>query len=78
MLAVRRVQDVIDGAVTVQLPADFTARRVEVIVLPVETVEDEPTRLQELLLTAPVISEDELQGFRHVREWMNEWTVHEF
>ena len=74
----RRVQDVIDGAVTVQLPTHFTARRVEVIVLPIETVEDEPIILQELLLTAPVASEEELQEFTHVREWMNKWTVHEF
>lgn len=78
MLAVRRVQNVIDGAVTVQLPTHFTAKRVEVIVLPIETTEDEPVSLQDLLLTAPVASEDELQEFLHVREWMNEWTVHEF
>lgn len=63
MLAVRRVQDVIDGAVTVQLPTHFTARRVEVIVLPIETPQDKPANLQELLLAAPVMSEDELQGF---------------
>lgn len=78
MIAVRRVQDVIDGSVTIHLPTHFTASRVEVIVLPIETTEDEPDRLQQLLLSAPVMSEDELQGFFHVREWMNQWTVNEF
>lgn len=39
MIAVRSVQEVIAGAVTVKLPAHFSGRRVEVIILPVE--EDE-------------------------------------
>jgi hypothetical protein len=33
--AIRETHDVLDGAVTIHLPAGFAARRVEVIVLPV-------------------------------------------
>jgi hypothetical protein len=36
--AVRQIYDVENGQVIVRLPADFTAKRVEVIVLPVESV----------------------------------------
>lgn len=34
MQAIREVHDVPGGSVTIRLPADFSARRVEVIVLP--------------------------------------------
>jgi hypothetical protein len=63
MIAVRSVQEVIAGAMTVKLPAHFAGRRVEVIVLPMEENGQESELLQSLLLTAPTLSDDELQGF---------------
>ncbi len=36
MYAIRQIQQVENGKVTIYLPADFTAQQVEVIVLPVE------------------------------------------
>lgn len=78
MIAVRSVQEVISGAVTVRLPAHFTGRRVEVIVLPVEEDEQGPALLEDLLLAAPTLSDEDLKGFAEVREWMNQWTVSEF
>ncbi len=78
MIAVRSVQEVIAGAVTIKLPAHFAGKRVEVIVLPMEEDEQEPQQLQRLLLAAPTLSEDDLQGFAQVRDWMNQWTVSEF
>ena len=74
MIAVRRIQDVLAGAVTIRLPAHFSAKRVEVIILPVDEDEQETGQLQRLLLTAPTMSDDDLQGFDHVRKWMNQWT----
>jgi hypothetical protein len=50
MIAVRSVQEVIAGAVTVKLPAHFAGRRVEVIVLSVEENDRGPEHLQRLLL----------------------------
>lgn len=32
------------------------------------------TQLQSLLLSAPTLSDDELQEYAQVREWMNQWT----
>ena len=78
MIAVRSIQEVIAGAVTIKLPAHFAGKRVEVIVLPMEEDEQEPLQLQRLLLAAPTLSEDDLQGFAQVRDWMNQWTVSEF
>ena len=78
MIAVRSVQEVIAGAVTIKLPAHFAGKRVEVIVLPVEEDEQRPGQLERLLLAAPTLSEDELRSYAQVREWMNQWTVSEF
>ena len=78
MIAVRSVQDVIAGAVTIKLPAHFAGKRVEVIVLSVEENDREPQQLERLLLAAPTLSEEDLQGFAQVRDWMNQWTVSEF
>jgi hypothetical protein len=78
MIAVRSVQEVIAGAVTIKLPAHFAGKRVEVIVLPVEEDEQRPGQLERLLLAAPTLSEDELQSYAQVREWMNQSTVSEF
>lgn len=78
MIAVRSVQEVKDGAVTVHLPLHFADKRVEVIILPLEEDDSEPAQLQRLLLTAPTMSEDELQEFARAREWMNQWAVNGF
>ena len=55
MIAVRSIQEVIAGAVTMNLPAHFAGKRVEVIVLPVEEDDHEPGQLQRLLLAAPAV-----------------------
>jgi hypothetical protein len=78
MIAVRSIHEVVGGSVTIRLPADFAAKRVEVIVLPVEDAQPESSRLQRLLLAAPTVSEADLDAFAQTREWMNRWQMNEF
>jgi hypothetical protein len=83
MIAIRKIQDVKSGVVTIDLPPNFHAERVEIIILPVEESPDEESsqresNLQKLLLNAPTLTEEELQEFESVREWMNQWNVKEF
>lgn len=72
MIAVRQIQEVVADTVTIRLPAHFAARRVEVIVFPVAEDKRESRQLQSLLLTAPTLFEDDLQGFTQVRDWMGQ------
>lgn len=72
MNAVRQIQEVVADTVTIRLPAHFSARRVDVIVFPVAEDEQVSRQLQGLLLTAPTLSEDDLQRFTQVREWMSQ------
>ena len=78
MIAVRTIQDVVSDTVTIKLPAHFAAKRVEVIVLPLAEDRQASSHLQRLLLAAPTLSDDDLQGFAQLRDWMNRWSVSEF
>lgn len=78
MIAIRQIQEVKTGAVTVALPVDFHAKRVEIIVLPMEESHNGAQSLQDLLLTAPTLAEEDLQEYEKVREWMSQWNVNGF
>ncbi|MEI2690491.1 MAG: hypothetical protein V9H69_12630 [Anaerolineae bacterium] len=78
MIAVRSVQEVIAGAVTIKLPAHFASKRVKVIVLPIEEDEQESGQLMRLLLAAPTLSDNDLRSYDQVKEWISQWTVNDF
>jgi hypothetical protein len=82
MFAIRQIQAVKFGVVTIALPATFQAKRVEIIILPIDDVDDEiqepQQALQSVLLAAPTLSDDELSTHENVREWMNQWHVTDF
>ena len=72
MKAIRKIEEVKSGSVTIDLPADFNAKKVEIIVLPIEDSENGRQSLQDLLLEAPTLTEDELQEYQKVRDWMSQ------
>ncbi len=78
MIAIRQIQEVKSGAVTVALPVDFHDKRVEIIILPIEESHGGAQGLQDLLLAAPTLTEHELQEYEKVREWMSQWNVNDF
>jgi hypothetical protein len=75
MMAIREIQEVKSGSVTVNLPPSFNGQRVEIIILPADDLFNSTQDLQELLLAAPTITDEELQEFQTVRAWMNEWHI---
>jgi len=77
MYSIRQTQDVKNGMITVVLPPHFNAKRVNIIIFPVKEEADRKIsenleNLQDLLLTAPTLSDNELQEFETIREWMNQ------
>ncbi len=79
MFAIKEVLDIQGGIVTIRLPNDFPSTRAEIIVLPVEEASTSKQQsLQEVLLNAPTLSDEELRPFEDVREWINQWNVKEF
>lgn len=82
MNAIRQVLKVKNHRITVELPADFAAVEVEVIVLPAETaasteaVTTQPplTKLQQLLLDdKTVMSDEEYEFIMEKRRALNAW-----
>jgi hypothetical protein len=78
MIAIRQIQEIHDGKVTVTVPENFPATRAEIIILPVEDVKASAQHLQNALLNAPTLTEAELQPFLDVQDWMNQWNVNNF
>jgi hypothetical protein len=78
MEAIRKFADVISGSIKIDLPPDFQAKKVEIIILPIEESENSGQSLQELLLEAPTLSEAELQEYDDVRKSIDKWIVKEF
>lgn len=71
MNALRKIEDVKSGSIKIDLPADFHAKRVEIIILLVEDSENGQQSLPDLLLEAPTLTDDELQEYSKVRDWMS-------
>ena len=82
MFAIRQIQAVKFGVVTIALPAAFQAKRVEIIVLPIDDLDNEIQQphqaLQSVLLAAPTLTDDELSEYENVQEWMNQWHAIDF
>ena len=77
MNVIRRIEDVKSGSIKIDLPDDFHAKRVEIIILPVENSEN-GQGLPELLLEAPTLTDNELHEYNRVRDQMSQWNVKEF
>ena len=69
MNAIQQIQTVKSGAVTVNLPPEFDTKQVEIIVILLDEVRGRTQNLQNLLLAAPTLTDDELQEFDNVRKW---------
>lgn len=78
MVALRQIQEVKAGAIVIQLPAHFQAKRVEVIIMPIDEKDESKSAFETLLLTAPTLTDVEIEEFQKARDWMNTWTVNGF
>ena len=78
MVALRQIQDVKANKLVLNLPLDFKAGRVEVIILPIEDALKPVSGLNKILLSAPTLSKKDLHPLEHNRKWIEKWDVREF
>ena len=73
MQAIRQYSEVINGRIQIDLPKDFTAKRVELIILSAEEPEAPVEDFQHFLLNSPEMTDEEFQAIeekrRHIRQW---------
>ena len=65
MIALRQIQDVKANKLVLNLPIDFKAGRVEVIVLSLEDTLKPVSGLNKILLSAPTLSKKDLHSLEH-------------
>ncbi|WPL19430.1 hypothetical protein Thiowin_04551 [Thiorhodovibrio winogradskyi] len=74
MQAIKQYTDVINGHVTVDLPNDFTAQRVELIILSADDRDADSGNFQRFLLDSPEMTDEEFQAIDEKRRHLNRWT----
>ena len=69
MIAIRQIHTIKSGAITIQIPADFPSKQVEIILLPIEEKKGKAKDLRKLLLAAPTLTETEIQEYEQTLKW---------
>jgi hypothetical protein len=74
MQAIRQYTEVIDGSIQIRLPTDFTAKRVELIILSADDNDTDSGHFQQFLLNSPEMTDEEFQAIEEKRRHLNQWT----
>lgn len=73
MQAIKQYTEVINGSIHIKLPTDFTAKRVELIILPADDHDADPGDFQRFLLDSPEMTDEEFQAIQEKRQHLNQW-----
>lgn len=74
MRAIKQYTEVINGSIHIQLPADFTAKRVELIILSADGNDSDSDHFRQFLLGSPEMTDEEFQAIEEKRRHLNQWT----
>ena len=80
MQAIREYKKVQNNQLVIDLPENFKAKEVEVIILAIdaEKKEEQKESLSEFLLKGPSLNKEELEDIENIREWYKEWEILQF
>jgi hypothetical protein len=74
MQAIKEYTEVIDGSIHVNLPKNFTAKRVELIILSADDNEANTDDFLRFLLESPEMTDEEYQAIEEKRKHFKQWT----
>lgn len=74
MQAIKQYTEVINGSIHIDLPKNFTAKRVELIILSADDNPADSSDFQRFLLDSPEMSDEEFQAIEDKRRHINQWT----
>jgi len=78
MIAVQTIENVGQGPLIIDVPVDFYSHTVEVTIRLINDMAKKQPSLQDLLLEAPILTDDALAEYHNTRDWMNQWQINEF
>lgn len=71
MQALRQYTEVINGSIHINLPEDFTAKQVELIILSIDEEKTDPNDFQQFLLESPEMTDEEFEAIQEKRRHFN-------
>ena len=74
MQAIKEYTEVIDGSIHVNLPKNFTAKRVELIILSADDNDADTGVFLRFLLESPEMTDEEYQAIEEKRKHLKQWT----
>jgi len=74
MQAIRQYTEVINGNIQIHLPSDFTAKRVELIILSADDHDADAGHFQQFLLNSLEMTDEEFQAIEEKRRHLKQWT----
>lgn len=72
MQAIKQYTEVVNGCISIQLPKDFTAKRVKLLIVPADE-ENDLSDFQKFLLESPEMTEQEYQFIAEKRQHFASW-----
>ena len=74
MQAIKQYTEVVNGSIHVTLPKNFTAKRVELIILSADDQDFGSNDFNWFLLESPEMTDEEFQLIEEKRRHLNQWT----
>ncbi len=74
MQAIKQYTEVIADSIHINLPKNFTAKRVELIILSADYDNANEGDFQRFLLDSPEMTDEEYQAIEEKRRHLNQWT----
>ena len=74
MQAIKHYAEVINGSIHIDLPINFTAKRVELIILSADDHNADASHFQQFLLDSPEMTDEEFQAIEEKRRHLKQWT----
>ena len=80
MQAIREIKKIKDKKIVVNLPENFQAKEVEVIIPPVvhKKGKKQSPKVSDLLLKVPLLSQREIENIKGIQGWFDKWKVSQF
>jgi len=72
MQAIKQYTEVINGSIHIDLPKDFTAKRVELIILSIDDDHTDSSDFQQFLLNSSEMTDEEFEAIQEKRRHLNQ------
>ena len=79
MQVIREIKKIKDKKIVVDIPEDFQAKKVEIIILPVAHKNKKRLlKLSGILLKGSLLNRKEIENIKGIQYWLREWKVPKF